>query len=198
MTKTKTKIGLLDLTAVPITAEPAGAMPTYAAADKELSLGHAVRAALTVEMDQLRVHGDDALQIAADLFNSGALDTEALLDDLALEAALYGSTADGTAVTDNGDDSAPPVGVYYVQKLMKKDRSIVYRAVVLFRCTANRANYSDEANTRTQNLEPKNHPVGFIVYLANNNDWRWRDDFETEAAALAAIAAKLHPAAPGP
>lgn len=192
-TKTKTKIGLLDLTWVPIADEPDAAYPIYEAAANERSLGHAVRAALSVQTAELRVWGDDALQISADLFESANLDTEALLDDIELEAALYGASVSDGVVEDGGDDVAPPGAVYYVQKLMKKDRSIVYRGVILYRCEANRSGYTDEANTKTQTLEPRNHPVGFTVALTNNNKWRWREEFPSEAAALAAIAATLHP-----
>ena len=192
-TKTKVKIGCLDLTFCPIASESAGALPTYEAATNELSLGHAVRAALSVETSELRVYGDDALQISADLFKQGKLDTEALLDDLALEAALYGSTTSTDAVTDGGDDASPAGAVYYVQKLMKKDKSLVYRGVILYRCEASRADYTDESDTKGETIEPKNHPVSFVVMLTNSNVWRWRKDFTSESDALSAIAGILHP-----
>lgn len=191
--KTKVKIGLSHPTFVPIVEEPDSAAPVYAAAEKELSLGHGAKANLTVTTNELRVYGDNALQLSADMFANGTLATETILDDLELEAALYGSKSDAGSVTDAGDDASPAGAVYYIQKLMKKDKTIFFRAVVLFRCEANRAGYTDESDTQRDAIDAKNHPVSFNVFLANNNEWRWRKDFDTEAAALEAIKALLHP-----
>ena len=195
MKKTKVKIGLLHPVYTPIVEEPDGAAPIYAEASKELSLGHAVTANLSVTTSDLNVPGDDVMQISASMFVRAALALETLLDDLAVEAALYGSTSgeDGS-VTDGSDDASPAGAVSYVQKLMRKDKSIFFRSVVLFRCEADRASYTDDASTKGESIEPKNHPATFNVFAANNNEWRWRQDFDTEAAAMEAIAAKLHPA----
>lgn len=196
MDKTKVKIGLLDLGFCPISTEPDDSVPTYAAAAKELSLGHAVKASLSVETDELAVYGDDALQISAEFFKKGKLDTEALLDDIALEGALFGATVDNDGgVTDSDTDVAPYGAVYYTQKLMKKDRSIVYRAVVLFKAQATIAGTTDEANTKGERLEPKNHPLGFNISACNSGDWRWRKEYTTRALALSGIAGVLHPSA---
>ena len=194
MNKTKVKIGLLHPLFTPIETEPDGAAPVYQDSTKELSLGHAVSATLTLTTSDLKVPGDDVMQISATQFISGSLATETLLNSLELDAALFGSTTgeDGT-VTDSADDASPAGAVSYIQKLMKKDKKIFFRAVVLFRCEADRASYTDEASTKGETIEVKNHPVTFNVFTANNNEWRWRKDFDTEAAALEAIKALLHP-----
>lgn len=196
-TKTKMPMGLLDLTFVPIASESAGTLPTYEAAGNEVSLGHAVRAALAVTTDSLRVYGDDALQIAADLFVSATLDTETLLSDLQLEAKLFGGTYATDTLTSGANDAAASGGVYFVRKLMKKDKTIVYRAVILFRCQPDLSSYAIDANTRGANLELKNNAVRFLVSAAENGDWKWEGEYSTESASLAAIAAKLHPVVGG-
>lgn len=185
MNKTKTPIGLLDLGFAQIATEPANAHPTYSAG---VSLGHSVRAALTVTTAQLRVYGDDALQISDDSFVSGSLDTETLMSDLELEGLLYGGTyAEATGLTDSADDASVPGAVYYVQKIMKKDKSLIYRAVVFYYCCANRSGYGSEADTKKDNIENKNSTVTFDVLPDNTGAWRWRKDCASESAALSAI-----------
>lgn len=185
MNKTKTPIGLLDLGFAQVATEPANAHPTYNAA---VSLGHSVRAALTVTTAQLRVYGDDALQISDDSFVSGSLETQTLMTDLELEGLLYGADYDeNTGLTDSVDDASVPGAVYYIQKLMKKDKSLIYRAVVLYRCSANRSNYGNEADTKKDNIESKTGNVTFDVLPDNTGAWRWRQDYTSEAAAMAGI-----------
>lgn len=189
MNKTKTPIGLLDLGFAAVKTEPANAHPTY---EPAVSLGHAVRAALTVTTAQLRVYGDDALQISDDSFVSGSLETQTLMTDLELEGLLYGGTyEESTGLTDNAEDASVPGAVYYIQKIMKKDKSLIYRAVVLFYCSANRSNYGSEADTKKDNIESKTGNITFDVLPDNSGAWRWRKDFTTEALAMAGINSTL-------
>lgn len=193
-TKTKLPIGLLNLTFVPIDTEPDAAVPTYKAATYEKSLGHAVRANLTLETAQLRVYGDDALQVADDPFVSASLETETNMTDLELEQALFGGTyASGTGLESSAGDTSALGGVYFVRKLLKKDKSTVYRACVLYRCQANRSSYGFEANTKAGTIEPKNSTVTFDVFECNNGAWKWEQEYDSLSAATTAIGTKLHP-----
>lgn len=189
MDKTKTPIGFLDVGIAPITAENAGALPTYGAAR---SLGHGVRAALTVQTANTPVYGDDALQVMIDEFISGSLEIQTLMDDLETSSILYGGTyTDDDGLTRNTDDSGTPVAVYGIRKLMKKDKSLVYRAEVFFRCQANRAASGWDADTKGQNFQNKTANTTFDVYPADTGDWNWEHDYTTRAATLAGIREKL-------
>ena len=189
-TKTTFPMGLLDLGFCPITAAgTASALPTYGAA---VSLGHAVRAALTVNTADTPVYGDDAQQLRIDSFISGTFETETLMSDLELEGTLYGGTyASAAGLTRTLDDAGTPGAVYYIRKLMKKDKSLVYRAGVLFNCAANRSASGWDADTKRERVEVKNATVNFDVMAAETGAWNWEQDYTTEAAALAGIGDKL-------
>lgn len=194
MDKTKTTMGLLDLGIAPITAEPAAALPTYGSPK---SLGHAVRAALTVQTANTPVYGDDALQLTIDEFIRGVLEVQTLMDDLEISATLFGGTyASGSGITRTVADSGTPVAVYGLRKLMKKDKSLVYRAEVFFRCEANRAASGWDADTKSQSFQNKTANTTFDVYSANSGAWCWEQDFSSAAAALEAIYDKLDVTAP--
>jgi len=189
MDKTKTTIGLLDLHIAPITAEPAGALPTYGAAK---SLGHAVRAALTVNTANTPIYGDDALQVTLDEFISGALEVQTLMDDLEIRQILFGGTYSAQdGLTQSTEDTGTPVAVFGIRKLLKKDKSIIYRAEVFFRCEANKTSSGWDADTKSQSTQNKNATTNFDISPASSGAWNWEQDYETAAAALAGIKTKL-------
>lgn len=183
--KTKFGMGLLDLGFAPITDEPPAALPTYGAA---VSLGHAVRAALTVNSADVPIYGDDMELLRIDNFLDGSFETQTLMTELELESKLYGGTyTAGGGLTSTADDAGTPGAVYGIRKLMKKDKSLVYRAFVLFRCAANRSASGWDADTKNNTVTPKNAAVNFDVSTANNRTWKWEQDFTTQSAARAAI-----------
>lgn len=191
-TKTKFQMGLAYLGFAPITADgDSSTLPTYGST---VTLGHAVRAALTVNSADVPVYGDDALQLKIDSFLSGSLETETLLSDLELDSTLYGGTyASAAGITRTIDDAGTPGAVPYIRKLMKKDKSIVYRAGILLRCAANRAASGWESNTKKDSVEVTNAKVNFDVMPCATGAWNWEQDYTSETDALAAIEAKLHP-----
>lgn len=169
-------------------------------ASSETELGNAVLANLSVETNDLTVYGDDALQIDQSVFKRGTLTTETLLDDLQLEAELYGSTytagtgGAGGKVVDKTGDISPYVVVYFIQRLLLRSpegaQSEVYRYTVLPRTSALKSSIKQDAQTTGESLSPKNHPVDFRIFAADSGEWRQREDFTTlEAAKTAAIAA---------
>lgn len=193
MGKLKTAIGLVGLAFYP--ASTSG----YAAA---VDLGSAVKAYLSVETNDLTIYGDDVLELEMSSFKKGTLNTETWLDELELESKLYGSSystiSDGTDMesADHIDDVTPDGAVTFIRKLLKRDpetkeKTTVYRAIVLPKCTATRASQKEEADTKGENLEPKTHPVDFSIQPDEKGYWRYRADFDTEAAAKAYIATKV-------
>lgn len=189
-TKTKFGMGLLNLGFCPITADgSSSALPTYGAS---VSLGHAVRAALTVNAADVPIYGDDALQLRVDSFISGTLETETLLSELELESTLYGGTyASASGLTRTLNDAGTPGAVFYIRKLMKKDKSLVYRAGAFFRCTANRSASGWDADTKKDSVEAKNATVTFDVMPCDTGAWNWEQDYTSEADAIAGINTKL-------
>ena len=87
--KTKFNMGLLDVGFAPISAEGENALPTYSSQE---SLGHAVRAALTVNAADVPIYGDDVKLMHIDSFLSGSFESETLMSELVLEQKLYGGT----------------------------------------------------------------------------------------------------------
>lgn len=160
-------------------------------ASAETELGNAVLANLSIETNDLQVYGDDALQIDQSVFKRGTLTTETLLDDLELEAALYGSTytsSDGGGkAVDKASDISPYVAVYFVQRLLLRDtagaQSEVYRYTVLPRTSAAKSSIKQDAQTSGESLDPKNHAVDFTIFAQDDGTWRERGDCTTLAAA---------------
>lgn len=193
MGKLRTAIGLKGLAFHPATSSGYGAA---------VDLGSAVKAYLSVETNDLTIYGDDVLELEMSSFKKGALNTETWLDELELESKLYGSKYDTVASgtdkesADHIDDVTPDGAVTFIRKLLKRDadsneKKTIYRAVVLPKCTAQRASQKEEADTKGESLEPKTHPVDFTVAPNDAGYWRYRADFDTEEAAQAYIASKV-------
>lgn len=179
-------------------------------ATTEKTLGNSVLANLSIETNDLTVYGDDALQIDQSVFKQGTLSTETLLDDLQLEAELFGSTytADGGSgggtgkVVDKTSDISPYVAVYFIQHLMLRSEagamSDVYRYTLLPKASALRSSIKQEAQTQGESIEPKNHTVDFRIFANDTTgEWRQREDFATLDAAKTAVIAAAKTAAGG-
>lgn len=181
--KVKSKIGLESSYFIPITSEPENARPVYG---EMLDMGAAVRANIAVSYAEGQLYGDDALQLDVKLFSGGTLDAETLLDDMSIDVAVYGATISEDGVTvDKKDDSAPPGGYAFIQKLMTKSKKIVYRAVFLLRVTGNMAN--DNAETKGSGVTFANKAISYSIGTANTGEWRLRKEFDSRDEALAWI-----------
>ena len=178
--KVKTKIGLESSYFVPIISEPENARPKYG---EFLDLGAAVRANISVNYAEGQLYGDDALQLDSKLFSGGTLDAETLLDDMAIDVAVFGAKMgeDGIYV-DSKDDSAPPGGYCYIQKLMTKSKAIVYRAVFLLRVTGNAV--GDSTETKGSGITFANKAINYAITAANTGEWRLRKEFKDKTEAL--------------
>ena len=71
----------------PITAEPVNAHPTYASS---IDMGANIKAYVSVQVASGVIYGDDVEQFSAELFSGGQLDAETTLDELEVNATLFG------------------------------------------------------------------------------------------------------------
>lgn len=184
--KNKMVVGMRSLKWFPIVSEPANGHPTYGA---PILLGAAVKGVLSVNATPYAIVGDDINQIEGELFAGGQFDTETTLNDLEVNAALYGHDwAETTGEMSKGTDHAPSGGLAFVEPYMRTDRTIVYRATCLFKATALNSSEKHESDTRTPGqLTQKNYPVSFKISEDNLRCWRARNEFATEDEANAYV-----------
>lgn len=184
--KVKTPLGMRTLDFWPIKNEPDKAHPTY---DASVNLGAAVKGYLTVITNTATIPGDDITQVEDEVFSGAQLDTETTMSDLQINAQLFGhawSEADGE--DSKSSDRAISGGVSFIEPILLKDKTLIYRATCLRKATAIASSEKQEADTRKRGeLDPKKNAVSFKVVEDNLHSWRVRNDFETEAAADAFI-----------
>lgn len=180
----KTPIGMVSSYFFPFASEPVGTHPVY---EKKIDMGAAVKGYLSINTANADIYGDDALIVPIELFVSGQMDVETTLSDLEVNAELFGHDyADGVE-TSNGDDAAPNGGYAFIQAIMKKDKSTVYRATFLRKTAAMQQSEKQEADTKREGLDPKMNAVSLKVMKDNSGDWRVRQDFDALAEAEAYI-----------
>lgn len=184
--KVKTPLGMRTLDFWPIKNEPDKAHPTY---DASVNLGAAVKGYLTVTTNTATIPGDDITQVEDEVFSGAQLDTETTMSDLQINAQLFGhawSEADGE--DSKSSDRAISGGLSFIEPILRKDKTLIYRATCLRKATAIASSEKQEADTRKSGeLNPKMNAVSFKVVEDNLHSWRVRNDFETEAAAEAFI-----------
>lgn len=184
--KVKTPLGMQTFDFWPITAEPEKAHPTYSAS---INLGAAVKGYLSVVTSSASIVGDDVEQLSSEFFVSGQLDSETTMSDLQINATLFGHTFTETDGEESkSTDSAAPGGASFIEPILRKDRSVIYRATCLRKVSAIASSEKQEADTRKPGeLNPKMNAVSFKVQEDNLRSWRVRKDFETYEAASAFI-----------
>ena len=184
--KVKAPLGMRTLDFWPIKNEPDKAHPTY---DASVNLGAAVKGYLTVITNTATITGDDITQAEDEVFSGAQLDTETTMSDLQVNAQLFGhawSESDGE--DSKSSDRAIPGGMSFIEPILLKDKTLIYRATCLRKATAIASSEKQEADTRKRGeLDPKKNVVSFKVEEDNLHSWRVRNDFETEAAAEAFI-----------
>lgn len=178
----KAPIGMRCSWYFPISAEPTNAHPTYG---EKLDMGAAVKGYLSVTTASASIPGDDITQVEIEKFISGQLDAETTMSDLEINAKIYGHkyTAEGGEVS-SSDDVSPNGGYAFIEPILKKDKTVVYRATCLFKVSAMASSEKQEADTKKSGeLSPKNNAVSYKVMEDNTGAWRVRNDFESLAAA---------------
>ena len=182
----KTPLGMQTLDFWPIKAEPDAAHPTY---DASVNLGAAVKGYLTVTTAAASIPGDDIVQVEDEVFTGAQLDTETTMSDLQVNATLFGHTySQENGEESKGTDRSMPGGISFIEPILRKDKTIIYRATCLRKCSAMPQSEKQEADTKKPGeLNPKMNAVSFKVMEDNLQSWRVRNDFETVAAAQAFI-----------
>ena len=170
----------------PIESEPEGALPVYKG--EPVKIGRLVKADLTLTMASGKLYADDELAESAEEFVSGsiAMETDDILDTVA--SVIYGATVKEKTVVYNTSDNPPPGGLAYYKKLMRHGK-LVFKGLFFPRVKAALGN--DAAQTKADSITFGTSTTNFTVSNANNGDWRFTEEFETEDAALAWVKAML-------
>ena len=170
----------------PIESEPEGALPVYKG--ELVKIGRLVKADLTLTMASGKLYADDELAESAEEFVSGsiAMETDDILDTVA--SVIYGATVKEKTVVYNTSDNPPPGGLAYYKKLMRHGK-LVFKGLFFPRVKAALGN--DAAQTKADSITFGTSTTNFTVSNANNGDWRFTEEFETEDAALAWVKAML-------
>jgi len=184
--KVKTPLGMQTLDFWPISSEPEKSHPVYG---DPVNLGAAVKGYLTVTTASATISGDDIIQVEDEVFTGGQLDTETTMSDLQVNATLFGHTwSDTDGEESMGSDRSKAGGVSFIEPILKKDKSIIYRATCLRKATAMPSSEKQEADTKKAGeLNPKMNAVSFKLTEDNLQSWRVRNDFATASAAEAFI-----------
>ena len=184
--KVKTPLGMQTLDFWPIKSEADGKHPTY---DASVNLGAAVKGYLTVTTATASISGDDIVQVEDEVFTGGQLDTETTMSDLEINAKLFGHTYSAEAGEESkSSDRSKPGGISFIEPILKKDKTIIYRATCLRKAVAMSSSEKQEADTKKAGeLNPKMNAVSFKVMEDNMRSWRVRNDFESVEAAQAFI-----------
>ncbi len=170
----------------PIESEPEGTLPVYKG--EPVKIGRLVKADLTLTMASGKLYADDELAESAEEFVSGsiAMETDDILDTVA--SVIYGATVKEKTVVYNTSDNPPPGGLAYYKKLMRHGK-LVFKGLFFPRVKAALGN--DAAQTKADSITFGTSTTNFTVSNANNGDWRFTEEFETEDAALAWVKAML-------
>ena len=170
----------------PIEPEPEGTLPVYKG--EPVKIGRLVKADLTLTMASGKLYADDELAESAEEFVSGsiAMETDDILDTVA--SVIYGATVKEKTVVYNTSDNPPPGGLAYYKKLMRHGK-LVFKGLFFPRVKAALGN--DAAQTKADSITFGTSTTNFTVSNANNGDWRFTEEFETEDAALAWVKAML-------
>lgn len=184
--KVKVPLGMQTLDFWPITEEPDNSHPKYSAA---VNLGAAVKGYLTVSTNIASIVGDDIEQISDEVFAGAQLDSETTMSDLQINAQLFGHTwSDTDGEESKGTDRSKPGGLSFIEPVLRKDKTIIYRATCLRKATALASSEKQEADTRKPGeLNPKMNAVSFKISEDVTHSWRVRMDFASAAEATAFI-----------
>lgn len=185
----KGRIGLLAAGFAPIASEAADSHPSYGS---DIDLGSVAAANVSLTANSLRVYGDNALKISADIFDSATVDLETLLDEMSVQSALFGSTelSDGSFI-DKDTDAAATGLLHFIRELMLADKTHVFRAVCFYKATANLSAFREDNKTRGGQLEFGNSSIQFTCAVDNTGAWRRTAEFDTIDAAKTWVASVI-------
>lgn len=182
----KVALGMRRSWYYPITSEPDKAKPVYG---EKLDMGAAVKGYISITTASGSLSGDDIAQMEIEKFVSAQLDAETTLNDLEINAKIYGHKySEESGEVSNSDDVSPNGGYAFIEPIMKKDKSVVYRATCLTKVSAMASSEKQEADTKKSGeLSLKNNAVSYKVMEDNTGTWRYRQELPTQAEAEAYI-----------
>ena len=192
----KVPLGMRRSWYYPITSEPDKAKPVYG---EKLDMGAAVKGYISITTASGTLPGDDITQLEVEKFVSAQLDAETTLNDLEINAKIYGHKySDENGEVSTSDDVSPNGGYAFIEPIMKKDKSVVYRATCLMKVSAMAGSEKQEADTKKSGeLSFKNNAVSYKVMEDNTGTWRRRKEFEDQAKAEEYIEQMFSAAAAG-
>ena len=180
----KTPLGMVSSYFFPFASEPIGAHPVYG---EKVDMGAAVKGYLSLTTASGDITGDDAMLPDFEQFVSGPIDVETKLSDLEVNAQLYGPSYKAGRETAKGEDSAPNGAYAFIEPILKKDKTLVYRASFFYKVTAMLSAEKQEADTRKSDFNPKMNAVSLRVMKDNADAGRERQEFPTQSEAEAFI-----------
>lgn len=178
----KTPHGMRKSWYFPIKEEPAGKKPVY---DAKLDMGAAVKGYLTVTTASASIPGDDISQVEVEKFTGGQFDAETTMSDLEVNSKIYGHkfSEEGGEVSSSNDVS-PNGGYGFIEPILLKNKSVIYRATCLHKLSAMASSEKQEADTKKSGeLSFKNNAVSYKVMEDNTGAWRTRKDLASESEA---------------
>lgn len=160
--------------------------------DGAKSMGKAVSCSVSVNNNDAKLFGDDALAESDTTFSNGTITIGTTDDDDTIFADLLGHTVTDGVVESNANDAAPYICVgRIVTKIV--NGAYKYRAVILKKCKMSEP--SDDNNTKGESVEFSTPSIEGIIGTLGNGKWRDSKTFMTQADALTWL--KNSMAAPG-
>lgn len=171
----------------PVKEEPEGQLPVYKNPEP-VRIGRLVKADLTVNLASGKLFADDGLAESVEEFSSGsiAMETDDMEDPVA--AVVYGCEVADKEVHYNVADDPPAGGLAYFKKLMRR-KKVLYKGY--FYPLVKAALGNDTAQTKTDSITFGTNSTTFTVFACETGDWRFTEEFSTEAEAIAWIKEKL-------
>ncbi len=178
-------VGLKHPVFAPITAESAGAIPTYGSG---AIVGSAIEANVSIELADGKLYADDVIKETDNGFIGGSITTG--VDDISSDVhklwfGAEDATLGGETVVEDGAALIAPYGGFGYYRVRRKNGVRSIRAFWYYKTQWGVP--SEEAKTKGETIEWQTPAVeGNIMTLDNENEsWRAWKDFASEADAVA-------------
>ena len=151
------------------------------------TLGKAVKADISIEMNDVQLYADDAIAESHKSFKKGAITLDTSDMDKTAKNILLGHTLSGNEITSNKDDSYPYVGFgfYGVEQV---SGSVSYRAIWLPNVQFSEP--ADNNATKGDSFAFGTHSLPGTILTDENGDWKKEESFSLEADAVAYLNTK--------
>ena len=163
--------------------------PVYKTTDSQGVIGKAIRADISIEVNDVKLYADDAIAESDKSFSGGTLTLG--IDDLSDEvyATLLGHTVgtDPAEIVAKGSDDSPYVGIgFYGAKKVGGVRK--YRAIWLPKVQF--AEPADTNATKGETVEFQTPTLEGTIMLDDDGAWKYEQTFTTEQEAKAYLEGK--------